>query len=114
MHTIYIVLDTSGQKYLYIISFKNKHFNRTSTLYKLQHNINVGANLQHADYLQKILMVRLTSHINKRIVDTKKRERWCLKRVHKNITQMSALMVMFELTKNDLTNHHCWLHKINL
>ena len=56
-----------------------------------------------ADNLQKILLSRLTNHIRRRIQEKQKMEHWCLQWAASNFAQMSALIVLSDHVKEDIS-----------
>ena len=55
-----------------------------------------------ADLLHKVLQIRLTHHIRRRITNRKKKEHWCLQWASKNLSTMAALMTLFGHIKDDI------------
>ena len=65
-------------------------------------NANINKELfERGDELQKVLLTRLGAHVRRRIEDPIKREHWSLKWAARNMAQISAIMVLFNHTKED-------------
>ena len=59
-----------------------------------------------SDYLQSLILSRLSFHICQGIYDKEKREHWCLQWTGNNITQMAVIMLLMNHVKGDLFYLH--------